>query len=160
MKKTLIFALAASIVLFTSCLMNPFHNYPAPDFSKYDWEEISKEEAQELWKNYPAGKIADKVTVYIDYPGCTYTYPNTKVRYHDPEGYYVMTSANYTDLNVKLDYEDKDVKIYQSNVDNDLVKIEGLHNWYDSIVYRKGWLVEARKDTADNSDHEYYFVKY
>lgn len=169
MKKILFIPL--SLLLFSSCLLN-FGPYPS-EYYEYEWTEISESQAREIWDSYDTvSKLHSKATVYKDYPKRKYIVKFCEVINHPIDGWALEVMAEYVPLTFKFsDYDDRDKseeggfqmpKFYTCKEDSSLVKIAGEGAWYDSRVFRDGWMVEGRKDADYGSytDHEYYLIVY
>lgn len=163
MNKIKYFCLALSglfVFLLTSCLYNQTP-YPSVYYF-YDWKEISFEEAKSLWASYDTStKLHTSANLYRNYPRNNYLVLNCYVQGDSYENYELQILIgevlDLTMIPAESNYNGS-MKYYTCSEDLSLVKVVGGHAWWDSRIFRSGWMVECRKDTA--YDHEYYLIDY
>ena len=168
MKKIIAFGICAFVMLLSSCFVF-FGDFPGY-FEDYTWTEISKAQFCEKLENfYKSGKIYTKADVFKYYPRNNYFLPDCDVE-KDEHGnaYAVMAMAEIVDCTIDFvtfdesagGTENADCKFYICAEDASLLKAVGYHNWWDSCIYKFGWLVLAKKDNAAIGDYEYYYIEY
>ena len=181
--KTKYLILLAFVLAFTSCITSVDEIPNKFEDSEYTWNEISKDAAQTLWRDYPSGKQHNKATVYE-------LYTANKIRKTEhcsvklESGNYTVSVMSNT-ITITFSYEDlKNYKFFQAKEDSSLVKVmrdittdsenadNGEANAVDTNIisdtedgekiFRNGWLILDKliTNTEFHHDMQYTYIVY
>ena len=123
--KTKIFnlILLTFVLAFTSCITSVDEIPNKFEDSEYTWNEISKDAAQTLWRDYPSGKQHNKATVYE-----LYTANKIRRTEHcrvelESNNYVVSVMSSVTTVTFSFDGALENYQFFQAEEDSSLVKI-------------------------------------
>ncbi len=164
MKRNLIFAsLLAICTLFTACNFEIVKDYPA-DYVYWEWDEISKSDAENLWNGYSDRKISSGATVWDGFYQNVKLFKDQKVLSPgDYESEYRIDINDFYTVRVTRfsGFDDlTDAKFFRAKRHPGFVMIEYRDGTGDvCAVYEKGWLREERTSRGEDS-FEYIYIEY
>lgn len=172
MKKIFVLILTITSFIYTSCMFST-GDYPEY-YGEYNWQEITQEAAFERISSLDLQKQEyKKAKLEMYHPRNNAKYSNLKVEYHKnaefPElSYYyihvlsleVILTADLDDFRSTESYPNPNAKYYTCPEDSSLILVKGSHGWWDSMIYKDGWLVEGKKENRALHDYEYYYISY
>ncbi len=140
------------------------YDYP---FENVEWNEISRSQAEEIWKSYDTKKIPKRrCNVKTDNVGSQQIWKNCSIggnSYKDAKINIIMFSFDATILPENFP---ENAKFYTTAQDSTLVRIKEIpehgetgNNKYEDKIYKNGWLVESMTYRS-YTDRTYIYVEY